>query len=246
MGSEVMPDAGARAEFTSTGCLRAGLNYANFLLINRPPEAHQGVVPDLARELARRLGTRVEFVGYENAGLVADAAKARAWDVAFIGAEPARAGEIEFTPAYVEIEATYLVAAGSTLRSVDEVDRKGIRVAAAARSAYDLFLTRSLKHAEIVRADGLAGSRELFLRDKLDVLAGLKPRLLEDAGTIPGARILEGNFTTIQQAMGAPKGRAAAARYLRAFAEDVKASGLVAGLIARHGVRGLSVAPLQP
>lgn len=232
-----------RAELAPGGKLRAGLNYGNFLLVTKRSPGHVGVAPDLARELARRLEAAVEFIGYESAGLVADAAKTGAWDVAFIGAEPARADEISFTAAYVEIEATYLVPAGSTIKGIDEVDRRGVRVAAAARSAYDLYLSRSLRHAEIVRAEGLAASRELFVREKLEVLAGLKPRLLQDLETLPGARILDGRFTAVQQAMGTPRRREAAAAYLRAFAEEAKASGMVAELIARHGVRGLSVAP---
>lgn len=235
--------AAARAELTPTGKLRVGLNYSNFLLVSKRAPEHAGVAPDLGRELARRLGATVEFVGYENAGLAADGAKTEAWDVAFIGAEPARAGEIAFTAAYVEIEATYLVPPGSPIRTIDEVDRPGIRIATNARAAYTLYLERTLKHAKLVEAEGLQGSFDLFVRDKLDVLAGLKPRHLEELVKLPGARILDGRFTAIQQAIGTPKRRAAAAAYLVAFAEEVKASGLVAELIARHGVHGLSVAP---
>ena len=232
-----------RSELAPGGTLRAGLNYGNFLLVTKRAPDPAGVAPDLARELARRLGAKLEFVGYESAGGVADAVKENAWDLALIGAEPARAGDIAFTAAYVEIEATYLVPAGSPIRSIDDVDRPGVRIAAAARSAYDLYLQRSIKHATIVPAEGLPASFDLFVREKLDVLAGLKPRLLMDVEKLPGARILDGRFTAVQQAMGTPRVREAAAAYLREFAEDVKSSGLVAELIARHGVRGLSVAP---
>lgn len=228
---------------TPTGRLRVGVNLGNFLLVGKGAYGElRGIVPDLAQELAKRLGASVEFVLYAQAGEVADAAKAGAWDVAFIGAEPQRANEIDFTTAYLEIDATYLVPAGSPIRSLDEVDRKGVRIAVASRSAYDLWLSRNIRHAELVRAEGIEGSYQLFRKAKLDVLAGLKPRLLIDNQKLPGSRILEGRFTAVQQAIGTPKGRADAAAYLRAFAKDIKASGFVAKAIERHNVRGVSVA----
>jgi polar amino acid transport system substrate-binding protein len=234
--------AAAKKELTSKGRLRVGVNLGNFLLVSKQTaESVGGIVPDLARELARRLGTTAELVLYPQAGPVADAAKTGAWDVAFIGAEPQRASEIDFTEPYIEIESTYLVPAGSPIRTIAEVDRKGVRIAVASRSAYDLWLARNVKHAELVRADGIEGSYQLFVKEKLDVLAGLKPRLLQDRDKLPGSRILEGRFTAVQQAIGTPKGRPAAAAYLREFAKDIKASGLLAQLIARHGVKGVSV-----
>ena len=236
-----MSDA-ARAELAPNGRLRAALNYSNFLLVSSRSPEHTGVAPDLARELARRAGATVEFIGYDNAGLAADAARERAWDVAFIGAEPARAGEITFTPAYVEIEATYVVPSGSPIRSIDDVDREGVRIATSARAAYTLYLQRTLRHATVVEADGLQGSFDLFTGSKLEVLAGLKPRLLDDVKKIPGARLLDGRFTAVQQSMGVRKERAAAAAYLTAFAQEIKSSGMLASLIERHGARGLTVA----
>ena len=232
-----------RAELAPTGTLRAGLNRSNFLLVvkDSPAENPRGVAVDLAREVARQLDVAVAFLNFESPGKMADAVKT--WDVAFLGAEPARAGEIDFTPAYVEIEATYLVPAGSTLKSIDDVDRAGVRISVSNRSAYDLYLSRALKHAELVRADGLDASFDRFVADKLDALAGLRPRLILDVGRVPGARILDGRFTAIQQAIGTPKGRPAGAQYLREFVAEVKASGFVAELIERHGARGLSVAP---
>ena len=235
--------AAARKELTPKGRLRVGVNLGNFLLVSKQTaDGVGGIVPDLAQELARRLGTTAELVLYPQAGPVADAAKAGAWDVAFIGAEPQRASEIDFTEPYIEIEATYLVLAGSPIRTIADVDRKGVRVAVASRSAYDLWLVRNIKHAELVRAEGIEGSYQLFVREKLDVLAGLKPRLLQDREKLPGSRILEGRFTAVQQAIGTPKGRRAAAAYLRDFAKDIKSSGLVAQLIARHDVKGVTVA----
>ena len=238
------PHAAARAELTPAGKLRAGLNHSNFLLVNKDsaPGAPRGVAVDMATELARRLGVLVEFVSYDSPGKLADGAAQGAWDVAFLGAEPTRAGEIDFTPAYVEIEATYLVPAGSALQGIDEVDRPGVRISISGRSAYDLYLTRTLQHAELVRANGIDASYAQFAAGGFDALAGLRPRLEQDVRKLSGARILPGRFTAIQQAIGTPKGRPAAARYLRAFGEDVKASGFVAAAIARHGAHGLTVA----
>jgi len=235
----------ARAELAPSGTLRVGLNMQNFLLVNMHAKSGEpyGIVPDLARELGRLAGLPLEFVQFERAGKLAEAVRQGAWDVAFLAAEPARAKEIAFSPAYLEIEATYLVPAGSPIRSIAEVDRTGVRIAAAEKSAYDLYLTRTLKHAALVRAPGIDASFEMFVADGLEVLAGLKARLVADAEKLPGSRILEGRFTAVQQAVGTPAARKAAAAWLSEFAAHAKASGLVAQAIARHGVRGVSVAP---
>jgi len=230
-------------DLAPTGRLRVGVNLGNFLLVQRSADGTiRGIVPDLAAELARRLGVAAELRQYEKVGEVADGAKKGEWDVAFIGAEPQRAADIDFTAPYVEIEATYLVPAGSPIRSIAEVDREGVRIAVAGRSAYHLWLERNLRHAQLAVGDSIEGSYQRFVKDKLEVLAGLKPRLMEDVAKLPGARILEGRFTAVQQAIGTPKGRPEGAAYLRKFAEDIKASGLVAQLIERHRIRGLSVA----
>jgi polar amino acid transport system substrate-binding protein len=234
----------AKAELTPKGLLRVALNLSNFLLISEFPgkDAPRGIVPDLAQELGRRLGVRVEFTGYESPGKVADAASTGTWDVAFLGAEPARANVIDFTAAYLEIEATYLVPPGSPIETLADVDRKGVRISVSGRSAYDLYLERTLKHAQLMRVEGIEASWQQFLNQKLDALAGLRPRLVTDAAKMPGSRILEGRFTAIQQAIGTPKGRPEAANYLRAFAEEAKATGLVADAIARNGIQGVTVA----
>jgi polar amino acid transport system substrate-binding protein len=235
----------ARKQLAPTGQLRVGVNLGNFLLVNKDKATGtpHGIVPDLAQELGRRLGVPVQLVTFAGAGETADGAKSGAWDVAFIGAEPQRAEQIAFTPAYLEIPATYLVPAGSAIRSLAEVDRPGVRIAVSARSAYDLYLSRNLKHAQLVRAEGIGPSYDLFVAQKLDVLAGLLPRLVTDVERLPGARILDGKFTAVQQAVGTPKARAEAAGYLREFVADIKASGLVAKLIAQHGAKGVNVAP---
>lgn len=236
-----MSDA-VRAELAPNGHLRAGLNYGNFLLVSTRSPDHTGVAPDLARELARRAGATVEFVGYTNAGLVADAAKTQAWDVAFIGAEPARADLITFTPAYVEIEATYLVPAASPLRAVDHVDRTGIRIASGARAAYTLYLQRSLKQATVTEVAGIEHTAEWFTRTGYDAVANLKPRLAEDVTKTTGVRMLDGRFTAVQQSMAVRKEHAAAAAYLTAFGDEIKRSGLLRSLIDKHGANGLLVA----
>ena len=235
----------ARAELAPGGKLRVGINHSNFLLVNpgSPHGAPRGIAPDLALELGRRLGVPVEFVSFDGAGKTADAIRDAAVDVGFIASEAERANVIEFSSAYLELPATYLVPAGSSLRSLAEVDRPGVRIAISARSAYDLYLSRTLKNAQLVRAEGIPSSVKLFADQKLDALAGLKPGLVTEAQKLPGARVLEGQFTAVQQSIGVPKKRAAAAKHLREFVEDVKRSGLVAQLVEKHGVKGVNVAP---
>lgn len=236
-----MTDA-VKAQLAPNGRLRAGLNYGNFLLVTTRAPEHTGVAPDLARELARRAGATVEFVGYTNAGLVADAAKDQAWDVAFIGAEPARASMITFTPAYVEIDATYVVPEGSPLRTAADVDRPGIRIASGARAAYTLFLQRALTQATVTEVTGEALSPAGFAKAGYDALADLKPRLTDVVTKTPGLRIVDGRFTAVQQSMAAPKAHAEAAAYLTAFAEEIKRTGLLASLIEKYRAHGLSIA----
>jgi polar amino acid transport system substrate-binding protein len=237
-----------RSEIAPSGKLRVGLNHGNFLLVTPGSSANdpRGVAPDVARELGRRVGVPVEFIKFETAGKLGDGVKTGAWDVAFLGAEPQRAAEIAFTAAYLEIPSTYLVPAGSPIRSVAEVDREGVRIAVAEQSAYGLYLARTIKHAKLVTTQGLDSSFDVFVSQKLEALAGLKPRLLTDVQKLPGARILDGQFTAVQQAIGTPKSREASARFLRAFVEEVKASGLVAEAISRNGAQGVSVAPPAP
>jgi len=232
-----------RSDLAPTGKLRVGLNMSNALLTatDAATGKPKGIAADLGRELGKRLGVPVELVPFPNPGAVADAARTGVWDVGFIGAEPQRANEIDFTAAYVEIEATYLVPPGSQIKAIADVDRPGIRIAISDRSAYDLYLTRHLKHAELIRARG-DDVLKRFVSDKLEAMAGLRPGLVKNQASLAGSRILEGNFTAVQQAAGTPKGRPAGAKYLKAFIEDVKATGLVANLIEKHGVRGLTVA----
>jgi polar amino acid transport system substrate-binding protein len=236
----------ARAELAPTGVLRAAINLSNFLLVTgKTPEGDPvGVSPDMARAVADRLSVGVEYITFATPGELADAAVEDIWDIGNIGAEPERAKTIAFTAAYAEIEATYLVPAGSPIQSIDEVDREGVRIGVYGRSAYGLWLSGNVEHAELVKTDGVDASVEVFVEQGLEALAGLRPRLINDVEKLPGARILDGQFTAVQQAIGTKPDREVAAAFLRDFVEEAKASGLVAGLIEKHGVVGrLTVAP---
>jgi polar amino acid transport system substrate-binding protein len=235
-----------KTELAPGGVLRAGLNLSNFLLVSGKTADGDpaGVAPDMAAEIARRLGVPVVYVPYKTPGELADAAETGAWDIGLIGAEPQRAEKIVFTPAYVEIEATYLVPAGSPIESLADVDTPGVRIAVTGRSAYGLWLDRHIEHATLVKTGTLDSAFEQFVNDRLEVLAGLRPRLLSDVEKLPGARILDGKFTAVQQAIGTARKNTAAAEFLRAFVEETKASGFVQSLIDKHKVRGLTVAPL--
>jgi len=237
-----------RAELAPTGTLRAGINYGNVVLATKDPKTGElnGVHVDLARELARRAGVAIELIGYDTAGGMVDGLKSGALDVALLSAEPARAGEIVFSPAYVDIDATYLVPAGSPIRKVADADREGVRLAIAGKSAYEFFLSRQLKHAKLVPGPGTFGAYDVFVSGKLDALVGIRPRLVIEAEKLPGSRILEDRFMAIEQTIASPKGRDAAATYIRAFVEDVKISGAVARMLADHAVRGVAVSPAAP
>jgi polar amino acid transport system substrate-binding protein len=239
--STVSPDV--LKDLAPTGKLRAAINLGNMVLSQKDPATGQpkGITPDLARELGRRLGVPVELVPFDAAGKVFEAVKTGALDVMFLAIEPVRANEIAFTAPYVLIEGVYMVPKDSKIASVAEVDRDGIRIGVSRNSAYDLYLTRTLKHATLVRGDdGIA----LFVKDKLDAAGGVKQPLVAYAKTNPNVRILDGRFMEIRQAMGTPKGRGdAGARYLGTFVEEMKASGFVADALKRSNQPDAAVAP---
>ena len=242
----VTPSQQVIAELAPTGVLRAAINMGNFLLVTgkTPSGDPSGVSPDMAAALAGRLGVPVKFVPYARPGEIADDAAKGLWDIGNIGAEPQRAAVIDFTAAYCEIEATYLVPAGSPIRSVDEVDQPGKRCAVTARSAYGLWLENNYNKGELLQFDTAEEAIKAFTDQKMDAYAGLRPGLIDVAAKLPGSRILDGQFTAVQQAIGTPKKNAAAFPFLREFVEESKRNGLIASLIERHGVVGrLSVAP---
>ncbi len=233
-------------ELTPTSKLRAALNFGNSVLAQKDASgAPKGVTVDLATALAQRLGVAVEFIHHDAAGKVFEGAKSNVWDIAFVAIEPVRAAEIEFTPPYVLIEGTYMVRKDSPLQTVEEVDRPGVRISVGPNSAYDLYLTRTLKHATILRASAGGGRAmiDLFLKDKLEVAAGVRQPLVAYAKTDPNVRVMDGRFMVIRQAMGTPKGRTKAAEYLTAFIEEMKASGFVADALRRSGQGDAQVAP---
>jgi polar amino acid transport system substrate-binding protein len=230
-------------DLAPTGKLRVGINYGNSVLATRDSSSGQlgGVAVDLARELGRRTDLPVELVGFESAGKMVEGLQAAAWDVAFLAVDPGREQEISFTAPYIEIEGTYLVPSGSPLCEIPDVDRDGVRVGVSAKSAYDLFLRRSIQHAQLVHAPDPNAAFDLLVAGKVDVVAGVRQHLVANSAKLPGSRVLDGRFMAIQQALGIPKSRETGAKYLREFIEDAKASGLVAQAIEKAGVRGVSV-----
>jgi polar amino acid transport system substrate-binding protein len=244
------PTAALRAEIAPTGTLRAAINYNNPLLAHRDAVTGElsGIAVDLSRELAGRVGVPVKLIPYEAAGKMVEAAHQGDWDIAYLAIDPARSADIDFTAAYLDLEGTYLVPAGSPLEKIPDVDRDGIRIAVTAGSGYDLFLTRQLKHAQLLRAESTPASIEMMTAQKLDAVAAVRTALVRAAQQLPGSRVLSGHFMTIPQAAAVPKGRPAAARYTSEFIEDTKSSGFVAASLERHhlGPDDAIVAPLVP
>jgi polar amino acid transport system substrate-binding protein len=238
--SPVSPDV--VKDLAPTGKLRAAINLGNPVLAQGTPEAPRGITADLAGELSRRLGVPLTLVPFSGAVQVFEALKAGAWDIAFLAIEPVRAAEIAFTAPYVIIEGAYMVPKDSPLKAVADVDREGVRIAASRGSAYDLYLTRNLKAAKLVRAEGPAAT-ELFLNDKLDALAGVRQPLVAYAKENPDVRVMDGRFMAIEQAMGTPKSRETGASYLKEFVEEMKASGFVADALKRSNQPDAAVAP---
>ncbi|MDB6090510.1 MAG: hypothetical protein JWN85_3294 [Gammaproteobacteria bacterium] len=237
--------AAVLADLTHEGRLVAALNHGNIVLVQRDAATGEprGVAPDLARELARRLGVELEFVHFDSARKVFETVAAGAWDVAFLAIDPLRAAGIAFTAPYVIIEGSYLVRDDSPLRTIADVDRPGVRVTAGLGTAYDLYLTRELQHAQLVRAPNSAEAIELFVGQRLEAAAGVRQPLVAFAANHPHLRVIEGSFTKIEQAMGTAKHRVAGAAYLRGFIEEMKASGFIANALHASNQHDAAVAP---
>jgi len=232
--------------FAPTGKLRASINLGNPILANKHPQTGEpfGVSIDLARAFAQRLGVDIELVVFDAAGKSVEAVRNEQADIGFFAIDPLRGEGIAFTAPYVLIEGAYMVPNASLIQINEEVDRHGIRVTVGKGSAYDLYLTRELKQAEIVRAPTSPTVVDVFVEQGLEVAAGVKQQLEADQQRFAGYRLLPGRFMVIQQAMGTPKSRGAeAAAYLARFVEDMKAGGFVADALKRHGIQGASVAP---
>jgi polar amino acid transport system substrate-binding protein len=236
-----VPEA-ARAELAPTGKLRAGMNLSNTLFTTKDPATGElrGVSVDIMRELATRLGLPLELVVHATPGEVADAAQKGTWDVAILAIEQSRAQTIAFSPPISEIEATYAVRKNSPLRAIEQVDASGIRISAAEKAGYELYLTRTLRNATLVRAKGVQGSIELLNDGRADAVAGLRPMLLNSMDRMPDARLLDGKFMAVNHGLGTPRERRAAAEYLKVFVQEMNSSGFIARSIERHAVKGLS------
>jgi polar amino acid transport system substrate-binding protein len=229
-------------DIAPTGTLRAAINLSNMVLAQGTPEKPGGVTVDLARELARRLGVPVKLICFDAAGKVFETFKTGTLDIIFLAIEPVRAAEISFTPPYVIIEGVYLVPKDSAITSIEQVDKPGVRIGVIRNSAYDLFLTRSLKHATLERdVDGV----ELFVRQKLDAAAGVRQPIELYAKAHPEVRVVPGRFMEIRQAMGMAPGRPAGAAYLKSFIEEMKAAGFVRAGLDRSGQADAMVAPAE-
>ena len=232
--------------FAPTGKLRASINLGNPILANKHPQTGEpfGVSIDLARAFAKHLDVDIELVVFDAAGKSVEAVRNEQADIGFFAIDPLRGEGIAFTAPYVLIEGAYMVPNGSPIRANEDVDRPGIRVTVGKGSAYDLYLSRELKQAEIVRAPTSPTVVDVFVEQMLEVAAGVKQQLEADQQRFSGYRLLPGRFMVIQQAMGTPKSRGTeAAAYLTKFVEDMKASGFVADALKRHGIQGASVAP---
>jgi polar amino acid transport system substrate-binding protein len=238
--------AAAARELAPTGKLRAAINYGNPILASKGADGQpQGVSVDLAREAARRLDVPIELVTFTSAGNTVEAIKRQEVDLAFVAIDPVRAADMEYTAPYVIIEGAYLVRNDSPLQRNEDVDRSGTRVVVGRGSAYDLYLTRNLKSATLVRSPTSPAVVDMFLAEKMEVAAGVKQQLEMDGKRVGGVRLLPGRFMIIEQAMGVPKGRLAAQGWLSEFIEEMKATGFVAERLKRHGIEGASVAPAR-
>ncbi|QHI98321.1 transporter substrate-binding domain-containing protein [Xylophilus rhododendri] len=242
-GWQASPEA--IAALAPTGRLRASINLGNPVLARREASGElAGVSIDLARELGRRLGVPVDLMAVDSAGRSVEVVRGANADIGFFAIDPLRGEGVAFTAAYVVIEGAYMVRADSPLQANAEVDRPGRTVAVGKGSAYDLYLSREIKQATLVRIPTSPKVVDEFMAQKLDVAAGVRQQLEADAKRTPGVRLLPGRFMVIEQAMGVPAGRPPLAQQsLRRFVEEMKASGFVARSLQRHGIEGAAVAP---
>ncbi|MDR6215230.1 ABC transporter substrate-binding protein [Paracidovorax wautersii] len=228
-----------------TGRIRAAINTGNPILARREADGRPaGVSVDLAHRFAERLGLPLELAVFDTAAQSVEAVTREEADFGFFAIDPVRGAGIAFSAPYVLIEGSYLVAAGSPLTDNAQVDQPGCTVVVGQGSAYDLFLSRTLAHAQIVRAPSSPAVVETFLATGSDVAAGVRQQLEADAAQRADLRLLPGRFMVIEQAMGLPRPRSQAAQRLLAdFVEEAKASGFVAQALQRHGIQGAVVAP---
>ena len=239
------PSAAAISQLTPTGKLRAAINYGNAVLAKRDAATGEvsGVSVDLSRELAKRLGVEIQLIPVDAANKSVEAIRNKQADIAFFAIDPQRGVDTDYTAAYVVIEGAYVVPQTSPIKVNADVDKPGIRIAVNSKSAYDLFLSREIRQATLVRSVTSREVIDMFVAQKLEVAAGVKQQLEKDMQRVPGLRMLDGRFMEINQAMGTAKGREEGIQYMRAFVEEMKASGFVAAALERHRIEGVSVAP---
>jgi polar amino acid transport system substrate-binding protein len=247
MSINAAPTTEVRQALAPTGKLRVALQLGSPHNVIRDPVSGEmkGVGYDLGKELARRVGVPFEPVFYPSVGALLDAGKAGAWDVAFVGFSPARAKEWDFTALHMEVEFGYLVPRGSSISTMADVDRPGIRVAVQEKSQPDIFLSRTLKTAVVVRGSSLAGTVDALRSGSADAIFSIKPSLFEISNQLPGSQVLDGRPGVDPHAMALPKGRDPAVAYARQFIEEAKSNGLVKAAIERAGIRGAAVAPRE-
>src|SRR2546423_11716905 len=240
------PSPQARQALAPTGTLRVGINLANPVLAKRNPATGEvtGITMDLGRLLASRLGAEFAPVLYPNPGALVEGARASAWDIGFAAVDPARADVLDFSAPYMEVNITYLVRTDSPIRAVADADRPGVRIGVGSKNAADLFLSRTIKHAQVVRvADNLTGAVELIESGKADIYASNRAGLLTLRDKLGGYRLLDERLYAVQHAIGLPPGREPGLAYVKAFVEETKSSGVIAQAIARHSIVGVDVAP---
>jgi polar amino acid transport system substrate-binding protein len=231
-------------QIAPNGVLIAGIYLGNFLLVTGKDDQGnpEGVSPDLAHAIAKELNVKIQLMPFDTQGDLVGAVASGVCGIGLVGSDPDRAQKITFAPAYVEIEATYLVPPDSSLNTIEDVDSSGVRIASFQKSAYDLWLVRNIKNASLVHADSLDASVELFFSEKLHALAGLKTGLIKESKRLPGSKVLDGQFMAVQQGVATAKENLQSIKFLSRFVQDAKQSGLIASFIQNRKVDGLSVA----
>jgi polar amino acid transport system substrate-binding protein len=231
-------------QLAPNGVLIAGIYLGNFLLVTGKDDHGnpEGVSPDLAKTIAKLLDVKIQLLPFDTQGELVEAVANGICGIGLVGSDPERAQKITFAPAYVEIEASYLIPPNSVLNTIKDVDAPGVQIASFKKSAYDLWLVRNLKHASLVHADTLDASVELFFNEKLHALAGLKTGLMKESKRLPGSKVLDGQFMAVQQGVATAKENIQAVQFLTRVVQESKQSGLIASFIQKHQVDGLSVA----
>jgi polar amino acid transport system substrate-binding protein len=235
-----------RSELVSEGKLRVGIILSNQVLVSRDTQSGElrGVSVSLGTAIAKRLDVPFVPVGYANPAALVQSFGRNEWDVAFLAFDPARATDVDFSPPYMVVENTYLVLPGSKVQSTETADAPGVKIAVPERSAPDLFLSRNVKAAEIIRVPGGADAAIEVLRSgRADAYAENAHMLSLYSERLPGSQVLPGRYTLIQHAVAVPKGKSAAAEFVKRFVEESKGDGTIANAVASAGLRRTAVAP---